>query len=112
MFAPYRPLLSAVSFRNIVRAQYNDIAAIKHTLSDITDSTVYVDALNRMAYGGVMAVTGQDTTILIKKLSYWQHDMNALSYAITGDFIDKMKGGLQVSGSEGRYLVFTVMLEG
>ena len=30
-------------------AQYNDITAIKHTLSHITDSTKYVDALNRLA---------------------------------------------------------------
>ncbi len=30
-------------------AQYNDIAAIKHTLSHITDSTAYVDVLNRLA---------------------------------------------------------------
>ena len=65
-----------------------------------------------IAYGRIIADTGKDTTTTIKNLSDWQHDMHALSYAITGDFIDKMKGGLQVSGSEGRYLVFTVMLEG
>lgn len=65
-----------------------------------------------MAYARVIADTGQDTTMVIKNLSDWQHDMYALSYAITSDFIDKMKGGVQVSGSEGRYLVFTIMLEG
>jgi signal transduction histidine kinase len=66
----------------------------------------------QVAYFRIIADTGSDTTAIIKQLSDWQQDMYALTYAITRDFIDKMNGGMQVSESEGKYLVFTGALEG
>jgi signal transduction histidine kinase len=66
----------------------------------------------QVAYFRIIADTGSDTTAIIKQLSNWQQDMYALTYAITRDFIDKMNGGMQVSESEGKYLVFTGALEG
>ncbi|MEV4881806.1 HAMP domain-containing histidine kinase [Chitinophaga ginsengisegetis] len=63
-------------------------------------------------YARIIADAGPATEDILRHLSSWQHDMHALSYAITRDFMDKMKGAVQATTSEGRYLVFTVVLEG
>lgn len=65
-----------------------------------------------LAYTRIIADTGADAAAIIKTLSDWQQDMYALSYAITKDFIDKMNGVIQVTESEGKYLVFTGILKG
>jgi signal transduction histidine kinase len=65
-----------------------------------------------LAYTRIIAYTGADAAAIIKTLSDWQQDMYALSYAITKDFIDKMNGVIQVTESEGKYLVFTGILKG
>lgn len=65
-----------------------------------------------LAYIRIIADTGADAAAIIKTLSDWQQDMNALSYAITKDFIDKMNGAIQVTESERKYLVFTAILKG
>lgn len=65
-----------------------------------------------LIYSRIIADTGTDAAAIIKTLSDWQQDMYALSYAITKDFIDKMNGSLQVTESEGKYLVFTGILTG
>jgi signal transduction histidine kinase len=64
-----------------------------------------------LVYSRMIADTGADAAAIIKKLLDWQQDMYALSYAITKDFIDKMNGVLQVTESEGKYLVFTGILK-
>ncbi|HEY8960070.1 hypothetical protein [Chitinophaga sp.] len=61
-------------------------------------------------YVRIIADAGAGAGDILERLSGWQ-DMNALSFAITRDFMDKMKGGLQVAASEERYLAFTGMLE-
>ncbi|HEY9262773.1 hypothetical protein [Chitinophaga sp.] len=65
-----------------------------------------------LVYCRMIADTGADAGAIIKVLSDWQQDMYALSYAITKDFIDKMNGVIQVTESEGKYLVFTGILQG
>lgn len=62
-------------------------------------------------YVRIIADTGAGAGDILQRLSGWQQDMQALSFAITRDFLDKMKGGLQATASEERYLVFTAMLE-
>jgi signal transduction histidine kinase len=63
-------------------------------------------------YIRIIADAGPAADDILQHLSNWQHDMYALSYAITRDFMDKMKGSVQAMASERRYLVFTAMLEG
>ncbi|MFY0252339.1 sensor histidine kinase [Chitinophaga sp. 30R24] len=65
-----------------------------------------------VAYFRFMADAGPEAAVIIASLADWQHDMFALSYAITSDFVTKMKGTVQITESEGKYLVFTCMLKG
>lgn len=62
------------------------------------------------AYIRFIADAGPDTTTIVQHLDNWQHDMYALSFAITSDFLRKMKGKVVATASEGRYLVFTCTL--
>lgn len=57
-----------------------------------------------------IADAGPDTATIVQHLDNWQHDMYALSFAITSDFLSKMKGKVEATASEGRYLVFTCTL--
>lgn len=59
-----------------------------------------------LVYSRMITETGSDAVAIVKGLSDWQQDMYAVSYAITQDFTDKMRGGLQVTESEGKFLVF------
>ncbi|MBO9730513.1 MAG: HAMP domain-containing histidine kinase [Chitinophaga sp.] len=59
-----------------------------------------------VVYSRMIADTGGDAVSIVKGLSDWQQDMYAVSYAITKDFMGKMRGGLQVTESEGKFLVF------
>lgn len=63
-------------------------------------------------YIRIIADAGRATDDILQHLSNWEHDMYALSYAITRDFMDKMKGTVLATTSEERYLVFTAALEG
>lgn len=65
----------------------------------------------RMVYTRIIADAGARAGDILQHLSGWQEDMHALSFAITRDFLDKMKGGLQATASEDRYLAFTAVLE-
>lgn len=76
-------------------------------------SLLVLSAWNKegVVYTRIIADAGSGADDILQRFSGWQQDMNALSFAITRDFLDKMKGGLQVTASEGRYLAFTAMLE-
>ncbi|MEZ2442094.1 sensor histidine kinase [Chitinophaga sp. RCC_12] len=63
-------------------------------------------------YIRIIADAGPATEEILQQLACWQYDMYALSYAITRDFMEKMKGTVLATASEGRYLVFTAVLEG
>ncbi len=76
-------------------------------------SLLVLSAWNKegVVYTRIIADAGSGADDILQRLSGWQQDMQALSFAITRDFLDKMKGGLQATAGEGRYLAFTTMLE-
>ncbi|SEW30027.1 histidine kinase [Chitinophaga arvensicola] len=58
----------------------------------------------------LIADAGYEADRIVTHLENWHHDMYALSFAITGDFFSKMKGSVKATVSDGKYLVFTGML--
>ncbi|HWV68540.1 hypothetical protein [Chitinophaga sp.] len=76
-------------------------------------SLLVLSAWNKegVVYTRIIADAGSGADDILQRLSGWQQDMQALSFAITRDFLDKMKGGLHATAGEGRYLAFTTMLE-
>lgn len=69
-----------------------------------------VSAWEELSLAHIRLITepSEDVEEVLKSLGNWQHNMYALSYAMTEDFVHKMNGKLALSSVDQRYLVFHV----